>query len=42
MNEMSSMKKITIGDKAPVFTQVGQAQAKILKAFGINVSDMYR
>ena len=41
MNEMSAMKKVTIGDNAPVFTQVNQSQARILKAFGINVSELF-
>lgn len=41
MDELSSMKKVTSSDKAPVFTQITPNQAKILKAFGIDVSELY-
>ena len=40
INEMSAMKKVTIGDKPPIFTQVNPVQAKILRAFGINISEL--
>ena len=41
MDELSSMKRVTSSDKAPMFTQITPNQAKILKAFGIDISDLY-
>ena len=40
MDELSAMKKVTVMDQAPQFTQFTPAQTKVLKAFDIDVSDL--
>ena len=42
MDELSSMKRVIAADKVPQYTQINPVQMKILKAFGIDMSDLHR
>ena len=41
MDELSSMKRVIVADKVPQYTQINPVQMKILKAFGIDMSDLH-